>query len=178
MEENSEPDDGDKPLLGRLRQDGMGHIRTLTEQAKLGRLAGLVPSRTVLISYCALSTTIIVILVATMLARQPHAVANPGSFQASFGADSSYMSLDHKFDDLWEDLGSKDLIIKLPDAGNGGKPTHGTISMFHQLHCLSSLRNALQQAREGIDPGLDWRDNDHWPHCLDYLRKVCRRQVL
>ncbi|KAM7212551.1 protein of unknown function (DUF3328) domain containing protein, partial [Rhypophila decipiens] len=137
-------------------------------------------SRTVLISYCAFSTTILVILTAIILSQKQLLISShqPKEIvQATFGADPSYMSLDHKYDHLWENLGSKGLIIKLPDdASDNEKPTPASISMFHQLHCLSSLRNALQQSREGVDPGLDWRDNDHWPHCLDYLRKtlLCR----
>lgn len=31
---------------------------------------------------------------------------------------------------------------------------------------------ALQSAHDGKDPGLDYEDNEHWPHCLDYLRKA------
>lgn len=48
----------------------------------------------------------------------------------------------------------------------------GGYRRFHQLHCLASMRKALQDAREGVDIGVDYRDNGHWPHCFDYLRKV------
>jgi hypothetical protein len=44
-------------------------------------------------------------------------------------------------------------------------------SRFHQLHCLTSLRVALQRASRGEDIGVDWRDDVHWPHCLQYLRE-------
>lgn len=30
---------------------------------------------------------------------------------------------------------------------------------------------ALQSAQSGVDIGVDYRDNDHWPHCLYYLRQ-------
>lgn len=43
---------------------------------------------------------------------------------------------------------------------------------FHQLHCLASIRKALQNAREGKEIGIDERDNTHWPHCLQLLREV------
>lgn len=43
---------------------------------------------------------------------------------------------------------------------------------FHQLHCLAAMRKALQDAREGVDIGVDYRDDGHWPHCFDYLRKA------
>ncbi|KAF2971273.1 hypothetical protein GQX73_g2248 [Xylaria multiplex] len=101
-----------------------------------------------------------------------HGDRDDHSLHAVFGGDLSYMSVDHKYDHLWEDLGAKDLIVKLPDEKHNGELRPGSISMFHQLHCLSSLRHAIQQAREGEDPGLDWQDNDHWPHCMDYLRKT------
>lgn len=47
-----------------------------------------------------------------------------------------------------------------------------TLKRFHQLHCLAAFRKALQESREGIDIGMSWRDNGHWPHCFDYMRKV------
>ncbi|KAI0534370.1 hypothetical protein GGR58DRAFT_61230 [Xylaria digitata] len=131
-----------------------------------------------LLIYCALSTTVAIILMAMVLNQLRtnvscgHGSRSDHSLQAVFGGDLSYMSVDHKYDHLWEDLGAKDLIIKLPDEKHNGELRPGSISMFHQLHCLSSLRHAIQQAREGKDPGLDWQDNDHWPHCMDYLRKT------
>ena len=36
------------------------------------------------------------------------------------------------------------------------------------------LRKALQSAAEGKNIGVDWHDDDHWPHCMDYLVKVSR----
>lgn len=41
------------------------------------------------------------------------------------------------------------------------------------MHCLAKLRLTLQEAREGIMPGKDYKDDAHWPHCMDYLRSVC-----
>ncbi|KAI1194121.1 hypothetical protein F5X97DRAFT_15234 [Nemania serpens] len=139
-------------------------------------------STTILLSYCVLSTTIIAILAAAILGKLGMAMScqqgsrDANSFHSVLGSDPAYMSLDHKYDTLWDDLGSTGFVIKLPDAAYGGQPRHASVSMFHQLHCLSSLRHAIQQAREGIDPGFDWQDNGHWPHCMDYLRKtlLCR----
>jgi hypothetical protein len=34
------------------------------------------------------------------------------------------------------------------------------------------LRKALQSATEGKNIGMDWHDDGHWPHCMDYLVKV------
>ncbi|KAI1436983.1 hypothetical protein GGR50DRAFT_158091 [Xylaria sp. CBS 124048] len=135
-------------------------------------------STTLLLGYCALSTTLVVVLLGITLGQLQTNVSHREdyrgghSFHAVFSGDLSYMSVDHKYDHLWEDLGAKGLIVKLPDENYDEKLRPGSISMFHQLHCLSSLRHAIQQAREGTDPGLDWQDNDHWPHCMDYLRKT------
>ncbi|KAH8812248.1 hypothetical protein F5884DRAFT_305883 [Xylogone sp. PMI_703] len=131
----------------------------------------------VLLGYCALTTTAIVALLAIMLSQlRIQALDNKGlqhepRFQRVYGMDESYTSLDHQYDNLW-DLGITGLVIRLPDENFGGEPKPATISMFHQLHCLASLRQAIQQAREGKDPGVDWHDNDHWPHCMDYLRNT------
>ena len=43
---------------------------------------------------------------------------------------------------------------------------------FHQLHCLASLRKAPQESHDGKDIGVDWQDDDHWPHCLHCLYQV------
>lgn len=43
---------------------------------------------------------------------------------------------------------------------------------FHQLGCLAAFRKAIQEAGEGIMPGMDYKDNSQWPFCLDYMRKV------
>ena len=51
-------------------------------------------------------------------------------------------------------------------------PLNTLNNRFHQLHCLTSFRAAIQKAREGIDPGIDNDDNEHWPHCFWYLRQA------
>lgn len=40
------------------------------------------------------------------------------------------------------------------------------------MHCLTMFRKALQDARDGKNIGTDWHDDDHWPHCMDYLLQV------
>ncbi|BDD54454.1 hypothetical protein MAP00_000072 [Monascus purpureus] len=89
--------------------------------------------------------------------------------QYSYGVSEEYMTLDHKFDYLWSETDSSPLI---ESTGPDGQPQRESISMFHQLHCLASIRMALQESRENKDVGMDWRDNAHWPHCLDYLRQT------
>ncbi|OAL73382.1 O-methyltransferase [Trichophyton violaceum] len=78
------------------------------------------------------------------------------------------MTLDKSMDYLSQDqvyMASGN--IRLPDGK--GNTTLKSISMYHQLHCLAKMRLTLQQAREGVDIGVGWRDDAHWPHCFDYL---------
>lgn len=94
-----------------------------------------------------------------------------------YGGDTEYMTLDHKNDFLWEVLVMNDTsghggLIWASDGNEDGKETVGMISMFHQLHCLVGLRMALQASSEGKFVGMDQNDDDHWPHCFDYLRQV------
>jgi hypothetical protein len=104
------------------------------------RLIGFVFSKTTLISYCALSTTVIVFLMAAVLGQLRMDMScrywgqNRKSFQGVLGSDPSYMSLDHKYDSLWEDLGSTGLVIKLPDSNYGGQPRHASISMYASFY--------------------------------------------
>jgi hypothetical protein len=40
------------------------------------------------------------------------------------------------------------------------------------MHCIARLRKALQDGYDGKPIAFDWRDDIHWPHCLDHLRQV------
>ncbi|OJJ42563.1 hypothetical protein ASPZODRAFT_1305186 [Penicilliopsis zonata CBS 506.65] len=125
-------------------------------------------SQLLLLVYCVLSTTVLFFLIATY----PHpAPSQTYTLHTILGADKDYMSIDHRFDSLWTDLNGS-AVFAQPDPRFDGKDTAAALSMFHQLHCLASFRSAIQMAREGVDPGLDWQDNSHWPHCLDYMRKT------
>ncbi|KIW94007.1 uncharacterized protein Z519_05323 [Cladophialophora bantiana CBS 173.52] len=97
----------------------------------------------------------------------------------SFGSNESYMSLDHKYDYLWDhEFAANNAVVYIPPDGKsqgvGGDEEiePGAITMFHQLHCLTSIRKIMQFAREGGQIGLDNRDDHHWPHCLYYLRQA------
>ncbi|RAK89241.1 hypothetical protein BO79DRAFT_146831 [Aspergillus costaricaensis CBS 115574] len=79
--------------------------------------------------------------------------------------DTSYMSLDPRYDSLWNETGQSALIFD--DQGSVVQ-----ITMFHQLHCLASLRKALQEASNGQDIGIDHTANTHWPHCMHFLREA------
>ena len=113
------------------------------------------------------------------------------SREALFSEHHDYKSLDHARDRLWSD----DLLTP-----NGGYFTvdHETnntdklgISMFHQLHCLSMIRDEMQRLHEvigdgvtagsalrrhshvGVDVGSPGHDDlEHTMHCFDYLRQV------
>ncbi|KAI3531837.1 hypothetical protein CSPX01_13908 [Colletotrichum filicis] len=139
------------------------------------RLASLT---TLLLVYCACTTSLILAAVAFALTSPDgvfHHKAQPSPFpiEAVFGRSWDHMSLDPKYDSLWEDVegDSGSIIFNLTDPAQRNTGMSATIAMFHQLHCLSIFRNVLQEAHRGVDPGLDWNDHDHWPHCLDYMRK-------
>lgn len=85
--------------------------------------------------------------------------------QRRWHRNTSYMSLDHAYDGLWNETGQSALVYD--DTRNVVQ-----ITMFHQLHCLAAIRKALQSAREGQEIGVDEKDNTHWPHCLQFLREV------
>ncbi|KAF7187725.1 hypothetical protein HII31_11064 [Pseudocercospora fuligena] len=94
-----------------------------------------------------------------------------------FGHDENYMSIDHKWDYLWEtELAEDHGNIAFPPFNASGysldqKHDEGSIGMFHSLHCLAGIRKALQRASAGENIGKDAHDDPHWPHCLYYLRQ-------
>ena len=98
-------------------------------------LGKFVFSKTTLISYCVLSTTVTVFLMAAVLSHLRVDTLcqkwdqNGKAFQAVLGSDPAYMSLDHKYDHLWKDFASGKSVIKLPDSNYGGQLRHAAISM-------------------------------------------------
>ncbi|KAF2464343.1 uncharacterized protein BDR25DRAFT_346819 [Lindgomyces ingoldianus] len=92
--------------------------------------------------------------------------------ETRFYRDLRYMTLDHDSDYLWQEhLFMASGNIRLPPPDGKGNASLKGIAMFHQMHCLAKMRMTLQLAREGVDIGVDWRDDAHWPHCFDYLRE-------
>jgi len=101
-------------------------------------------------------------------------ITTDGKIEGIYGVgDTNYMTRDHAKDVLWNNVSGTDLGLTWSAHGNQNeKETLGQIAMLHQLGCLASIREAIQDASEGREIGMDWKDNDRWPHCLDYLRKV------
>lgn len=87
-----------------------------------------------------------------------------------YGHNRSYMSLDHKYDPLWEAHREEAGTVMYP-LYPGGEEVVGTIGMFHALHCLAMFRKALQRASAGKNIGVDDYDDGHWPHCMHYMRQ-------
>jgi len=124
------------------------------------------------------STTLISVLLLlslfTLRGRSQCSVQQDGGWNVTrpYGRENtSRMSLDHEHDDMWS------VFEPIPAFGGMSKDnpdTAGMISMFHQMHCLASLRQALQLARDGEDIGHGGKDESHWPHCLDYLYQTLR----
>ncbi|KAI0394289.1 hypothetical protein F5Y17DRAFT_264383 [Xylariaceae sp. FL0594] len=130
--------------------------------------------------YSVVSTVLIVLLTGALLSQSDESSSETCSRPAScidrpyklqFGSNDTYTSIDHKYDHLWGDDSMENLLVKIPDH-YGAPATPGVISMFHQLHCLSSLRTAIQMASEGKDAIHDGHISRHWPHCLNYLRNT------
>lgn len=44
------------------------------------------------------------------------------------------------------------------------------ISVFHQLHCLSAIRDTLRSLKTD-QPARIWGGSNHLEHCLDYIRQ-------
>ncbi|KAF1959416.1 hypothetical protein CC80DRAFT_490341 [Byssothecium circinans] len=101
-----------------------------------------------------------------------------------FKENDIYQDLSHENDHYWQELLTPNggFLIKLDEEGNAHR--HG-IGMFHQLHCLQMIRQALQ-ARGGSSRrpyaeytrhGFGEKEDDghdpelHMLHCLDYLRQ-------
>lgn len=55
-----------------------------------------------------------------------------------YGSDTKYISLDHKYDYLWETAATQKWGVNVP-LYPGGPEELGSIGMFHQLHCLSAF---------------------------------------
>ncbi|KAH8892554.1 hypothetical protein GQ53DRAFT_861941 [Thozetella sp. PMI_491] len=139
-----------------------------------------------LLWYSAFSTTTILILSIVLLTvafpktapTASHHVEDTASescldrpYRGILGRHRQYQSIDHRYDLLWDDIENDQRVITLPDPDQQGKETPAVIAMFHQLHCLQSFRLAIQMGHEGIDPGVNYLNEDmHWPHCLDYMR--------
>ncbi|KAF2114050.1 hypothetical protein BDV96DRAFT_600790 [Lophiotrema nucula] len=108
----------------------------------------------------------------------PH---NKDTTRRKWHRNTSYMSLDHEYDHLWNETGRSALVfddyesvvqITMQVQVTTQRQTSLLLARFHELHCLAAIRKALQDAREGHDIGLDEKDNSHWPHCLQFLREA------
>ncbi|TQV90583.1 hypothetical protein IF1G_10735 [Cordyceps javanica] len=161
-----------------------------TQRAQLSSLTKI------LLAYCVLATTLLLAVVIVAFANvRPRHCSGSSTPAASgrFGRSWAYMSLDSQHDHLWNDLEADgdSVVITLPDSTSDRRNQSAVIAMQVSAVCrqkippkvaansgqvpsaalLVKFCHALQQAHQGIDPGFDWRDNDHWPHCLDYMRK-------
>jgi hypothetical protein len=88
-----------------------------------------------LLVYCALSATAVVIFMAAIL-NQLQLQTNGKSCQANkvfktaYGHNTALMSVDHKYDSLWEDQDGKSQVILLPEDDSDGELLPGTFSML------------------------------------------------
>lgn len=93
---------------------------------------------------------------------------------------SSFISPEEAIKDKsWQELltpGGGFLRVHEPN----GKVNEYGVSMFHQLHCLTMVREMLLgQPMSREHETSDWsEDSMHWLHCLDYLAQVRECQDL
>lgn len=119
-----------------------------------------------------LCSALLTVEITLHLGARPVCSENSFSILHNYGTKTRYMSLSPTFDHYWmPELSDHNALITLAVHSDGSEE-HGAISMFHQLHCLSSIRMALQRASIGEDIGTDWHDDLHWPHCLHHLREM------
>lgn len=81
-------------------------------------------------------------------------------------SDSTLMSLENGWTALFPD--SQSVTTRSPSSPATRRPKH--ISAFHQLHCLSILRDTIGAYRHNKDPKRD--AHGHTEHCLDYIRQA------
>lgn len=110
--------------------------------------------------------------------------------ETRFFRDTRYMSIEPETDHLWEEWISP--LTGVTKTENGSIEAISMFALlsndscerrklmidfrFHQLHCLSGVRKALQDAANGKDIGRSSKDGlQHWPHCLDFLKSVGTR---
>lgn len=99
-----------------------------------------------------------------------------------FEPNTTYMNTLHQYDQYWNTLLGENEGAQVFYQGPGlSNVTVGT-GMFHQFHCLASIRSTIQQLQDGkkIGHGPDDDKSEHlghWPHCFDYLRQVCSAYI-
>ncbi|EHA18596.1 hypothetical protein ASPNIDRAFT_37801 [Aspergillus niger ATCC 1015] len=92
----------------------------------------------------------------------------------SYHRSESEVASPDPFSAKWMDSSSTG-FVQIHEAG--GKTKHYGVSMFHQLHCLESLKMALKHEshhtryweRRGEGEG---EGEDHLEHCLQYLEQA------
>jgi hypothetical protein len=63
-------------------------------------------------------------------------------FKTAYGHNTALMSVDHKYDSLWEDQDGKSQVILLPDDDSDGELLPGTFSMLVTAAKEISSKNA------------------------------------
>ena len=102
--------------------------------------------------------------------------------EVQFTKNMAFQNLSQVHDDDWQNLIAPNGGFFFEYSNTGNLEAYG-ISMFHQLHCLSNIRRALQQqyepmnsvAAENTNHGEHsavHSDMNHILHCMDYIRQV------
>lgn len=106
----------------------------------------------------------------------------------TFAEHDIYQSLTPAANTAWDEILPPNGGFLYAADGKGERRVHG-ISMFHQLHCLQMLRGKIVRLLDEVHAGGSNQghtesladmgskhhhdgDDEHWMHCLDYLRYV------
>ena len=85
-----------------------------------------------LVSYYVLSSTIILILLGITVTRvynESESYEREPYFRGVFGRNWKYMSVDHRYDHLWEDLAGESAVFNLPDPRVDGEEKLASLAM-------------------------------------------------
>ncbi|KAK7189673.1 hypothetical protein DPSP01_005737 [Paraphaeosphaeria sporulosa] len=95
--------------------------------------------------------------------------------QKALQPDTSFMVQPNNVDDhTWDSMFPSSTFFPHPDIA----PERGTLSVFHQLHCLNAIRHIYwatvdpnHHKRDGAGPGDPAFDKWHMNHCIELLRQ-------
>ena len=113
-----------------------------------------------------------------------HTCPSPRTISTSFAEHHEYQDMSSDADGHWDALLTPNGGFLIQESEDGKRHLYG-ISMFHQLHCLQLIRAKVQDlwpnrtSEERVGHGRGHRTHhhhgvaeDHFMHCLDYLRQV------
>jgi hypothetical protein len=117
---------------------------------------------------------------------QQNLCTTPHIYTTTFEPDLTYQTISHSNDEAWNAMFPHNGGFRYQaPANHGHEKTKFGIGMFHELHCVWTLRERIQSLTARLellsnvtDPSVspyaidEPVDSVHVLHCLDYLRQV------